>query len=279
MKKTNTVKHSHNRSIPVILAFLLIIVVAIGLMIGFDTLKEIWQEQCTITNPEDQVSIASGKMVKADVIADIFGIKPGANLAKIDFSERREKALEKIPNLRDLRISRRLPNRVAITIEEREPIARMGLKNGKNDTGKVVDSEAVVFYCARGTQLLPIIREAHAPGSASGAKLGARARAALRLVEACRETDFQELGILEVDTSPNDYLLATINTGMSYARLKIAWEDMDAPATPASRASLNRQLQHVRDAIRTRLGDGAVIWNATDFSSPGRIYADTKGKL
>lgn len=279
MKKTNTVKHSHSRSVPVILSFIVVIVVAIGLIIGFDRLKEIWQEQCRITDFEDQVSIASGKMVKSDVIADIFGIKLGANLAKIDFADRREKALEKIPNLRDIRISRRLPNRVTITIEEREPIARMGIRNGKSDTGKVVDSESVVFYCARGTQLLPIIREAHAPGSAAGTKLGARARAALRLVEACRDTEFQELGILDVDTSPSDYLLATINTGASYARLKIAWEDMDAPATPASRTSLNRQLQHVRDAIRTRLGDGAVIWNATDFSSPGRIYADTKGKL
>jgi len=54
---------------------------------------------------------------------------------------------------------------------------------------------------------------------------------------------------------------------------------MDEPETPASRASLIRQLTHLRDAIRTRVGEGAVIWNATDFSYPGRIYADTKGKL
>lgn len=279
MKKSNTVKHSSSGSLLVFISVVLVSIGAVAIAIGYDRLRSVYNEQSIVADYDNQITIASGKMVKADVIADIFGIKPGANLATIDFGEKRKAALEKVPNLRDIRIIRKLPDRVTITIEEREPIARLGVKNGKGDTGKVVDAESVVFYCARGTQLLPIIREAKTPGSAAGSKLEPRARAALRLVEACRESEFQELGLLEVDTSPVDYLLATINTGSSYARLKIAWEDMDESATPASRTSLNRQLQHLRDAIRTRIGDGAVIWNATDYSSPGRIYADTKGKL
>lgn len=279
MKKTNTVKHPNSRNLTVIFSVILVSVLAVGLMIGYEKIKSIWQEQGIVVDMENQVSIESGKMVKADVIADIFGIKPGANLTTIDFDEKRKTALEQIPNLRDLRISRKLPDRVMIKLEEREPLARLGIKNGRGDTGKVVDADSVVFYCSRGTQLLPLIREPNAPGTGKGAKLGPRARAALRLVEACREADFQEIGILEVDASPSDYLLATINTGSAYSRLKIAWEGMDEPSTPASRTSLNRQLQHLRDAIRTGIGNGAVIWNATDFSSPGRIYADTKGKL
>lgn len=277
--KTNSVSRPSRWGAMFVLSVLAVTAVGIAVFIGYDQLRDIWREQGIITDYDNQVSIQSGKMVKADVIAGIFGLKTGANLNTIDFALKREQALEKIANLRELKIRRQLPDRVTITIEEREPIARVGLKGLKRDTGKVVDSEGVVFYCSRGTQLLPLIRESSAPGTSAGHRLEARAKAALKFVEVCRDPAFHELGILEVDSSPHDFLLATINTGSNYTQLKLAWEDMDAPSTPASTASLIRQLTHLRDAIRTRLGEGSVIWNATDFSSPGRIYADTKGKL
>ena len=153
------------------------------------------------------------------------------------------------------------------------------MRGRKGDTGKVVDVDGVVFLCSRGTRLLPVLREASEPGTSIGHRLDGRARAALRFVAACQDPAFQELGILEADVAYPDWLFATINTGTSYTQLKLAWDGMDEPETPESHASLLRQLTHLRDAIRTRIGDGAVIWNATDFSYPGRIYADTKGKL
>ena len=42
--------------------------------------------------------------------------------------------------------------------------------------------------------------------------------AALRLVEVCREAEFLELGLLEVDTSKHDFLFATLG---NYSKLKI----------------------------------------------------------
>lgn len=260
-------------------SLILVLALIIALSLGYEKLHAIWAEQCVIDCLEDQVEIDSGKMVKADVIAGIFGLKPGANLAFVDFAEKRQQALAKIPNLRELHVLRTLPNRVKITFEEREPLARLGIRNTKDVSGKVVDSEGMVFYCSRGTQLLPIIRESSAPGTSAGKILGNRAKAAIRFIEACRDPELQEIAILDVDISPADFLLATINTGSNYASLKLAWEGMDDPATPVSHANLIRQLTHLRDAIRTRVGENAVIWNATDFSRPGRIYADTKGKL
>lgn len=280
MKKvSNKVRRTGPWAILTGLGVALVVATVIGLSIGYEKLHRLWIEQCEIKSMERQVSISSGKMVKADVIAGVFGLKLGANLALIDFEAKRADALSKIPNLREIRVQRHLPNRVVIDFEEREPIARLSLRGQKGASAKVADSEGVVFYCARGTQLLPIIREAASPGTAVGKRLANRAQAALRLIEACHESAFQELGILEIDVGEPDWLRATINTGSNYAQLKLAWEGMDEPATPASRTSLNRQLTHLRDAIRTHIGDGAVIWNATDLSSPGRIYADTKGKL
>lgn len=277
--KTNKVRKTGPWALLGGIAIVSIVVLTVALALGYEKLHALWIEQCVITDMEEQVHIDSGKMVKADVLAGIFGLKVGANLALIDFDAKREEALSKIPNIREIYVKRHLPNRVTILFEEREPVARLSLRGQKGASAKVADTEGVVFMCARGTQLLPIIREPLQPGTAVGKRLGNRAKAAIRFIEACREPAFQELSILEIDVGESDWLRATINTGSNYAQLKLAWDGMDEPPTPASRASLNRQLTHLRDAIRTRVGDGAVIWNATDTSSPGRIYADTKGKL
>ena len=64
-------------------------------------------------------------MVHPDVITYHFGLTNGANLATIPFSQLREKLLKRVPNVRDIRIERRLPNRVTVEVIEREPIARI----------------------------------------------------------------------------------------------------------------------------------------------------------
>ena len=96
--------------------------------------------------------------------------------------------------------------------------------------------------------------------------------AALRLVEVCREAEFLELGLLEVDTSKHDFLFATLG---NYSKLKILWTGMDDP-TPESAADLRKRLTQLRDAIRAKVVPNAVIWNAT---IPDRIFLDTQEKF
>ena len=79
-----------------------------------------------------------------------------------------------------------------------------------------------------------------------------------------------------MDISKPDYVSAIL--GRSYSTAKIAWEGMDDPS-PASRAELAHRLGLLLKAIRTRIGDNAVIWNAADLANPGRIYADTKESI
>lgn len=279
--KVNRIHRPRRGLIKAIFLALLLAAVATALILAFTHLRARYLALCTITDAEKQVSIEAGKMVKKDVLAHCLGLTNGANLATIDFEEKREETLRKIPNLREIVIRRHLPDRVSVTIEERTPIARLALKGKKKsaNTGRVADEEGVVFEFMRGTELLPVILEKTAPLTARGQRLTGRARAAIHLVAACHDPALQEIGLLDIDLSRRDYLLATISTGTRYAQLKIAWEGMDEEETPASRASLVRQLTHVRDAIRARVADDAVIWNATDFSTPGRIYADTKGSL
>ena len=76
--------------------------------------------------------------------------------------------------------------------------------------------------------------------------------------------------MLEVDISKQDFLVATLG---NYNLARVAWEGMDDP-TPATRKNLDRQLTHLAKAIRSRLGEGATSWDATDTSTPTHIYAN-----
>ncbi len=277
--KGNRIHASRRRLLVPLLLGALALCALGGLVFFFGKLRETLLDQGLVRHAESQVFIEPGKTVGKGVIAYYLGLTNGANLAVLDFGERRDEILRRIPNLRDVHIRRQMPDKVFVTVEERKPIARLNVKGRRADSGRVVDAQGVVFESLRGTRLLPVIREKAPPGTAKGQRLTGRARAALRLVEACHESALQEVAPLDVDVSHADWLLATLNTGRSYVQLKIAWEGMDDDETPASRASLVRQLTHVRDAIRSDVGANAVIWNATDYSYPGRIYADTKGNL
>lgn len=273
--KTNKIKHREHHAPLAIAAIVIIGITLVGLYIGYEKLRELWLEQSIIRDMDRQVTIASGKMVKAEVIATYFGLKPGANLSLIDYQKKREEILASVANLKDLRVRRQLPDRVIIDFEERVPIARLGIKGQRKDLGYVVDADGVVFRCFRNTQLLPIIHEGTRQSASAGRRVTARSRAAIKLLDICRNSEFQDIGILDIDTTSPDYLFVTINTGTNYTRLKLAWEGMDNPS-PASDAELIERLTRLKQAFASRIGTNAVIWNATEKS---RIYADTKGKL
>ena len=154
--KANKVERSGRRRAYAIIALVVLAAIATGVTLGYEKLRAMWLEQCVVRDVNEQVEIVAGTMVKADVVAGEFGLKNGANLALIDFDEKRKAILKKIPNLKAVSIARRMPDKVTIVTEERVPIARMNIHGSRQTSGKVVDSEGVVFMCQRGTRLLPI---------------------------------------------------------------------------------------------------------------------------
>ena len=272
MSKANKIERPNRTGLIITVVLVLLIGIGIGAVLAYDKLKAVYLEQCVITDMPSQVEITSGKMVHPSTIAEELGLRTGANLALIDFIAKREELLAKVPNLRSVRIARRLPDKVIVTAEERTPVARMGLRGKSGETGRVVDTEGMVFIWQRGTQTLPIIREALPPGTPKGQRITRRTLAALRLVEACREPGFAEFGILEVDTSKPDFLLVTLG---NYSKVKIAWNEMDEQ-TPAAMADLRIRLGNLQKAIRSQIAPNTTIWNAT---MPDTVFADTQGKL
>ena len=269
--RANTIEPTRGRRGPVVVALLVCAALLIGgLALGFGKLREIYLEQCVITDMPNQVLIVSGKMVKADVIAENLGLRAGVNLALVDFKQKRDELLRRIPTLRTVSISRKLPDKVEIVAEERVPIAKMGVHGRRVPTGRVVDSEGVVFPCMRGTQLLPTIVEPQSPGTATGQRLKGRSLAALRLVETCRAPEFGDLAVLEVDVAKPDYLLVTL--GGNYARAKIAWDGMENPDDHRL-DDLKVRLAKLQSAIRANVTGDAKLWNAT---LPDRIFSDSE---
>jgi len=258
---------------PLVLAASLALLAALaaGGYLAYSRLRAIWMEQCVIADVERQVSISTGANIKAGLILYQFGLKKGANLAQIDFARKRRETLERIPNIRALTISRHLPDRVEITVDEREPIARMNVKGNKGVTGRVVDAEGVVFVREAGTSLLPVIFEAKTTFTPPGKTLSGRASSALGMIEACRRDDLSGLGMLNVYTHHPDYLVATLD---DYTFAKISWDGMDAPSAGTDECMMT-QLRCLRDAKRNASAHGIVSrgWNVTQ---PGVAAADTK---
>lgn len=272
MKANKIERKAGKRSVLAFLALILLAALLGGVAFAYTKLRDIYLEQCVITDATEQVAITSGKLVKADVIAGMFGLTNGANLARIDYGARREKCLREQPAIRSLSITRHLPDRIEISVVERTPEVRLNLVKSKNETGKVADADGIVFRSFRGTGTLPVIREAAEKATPPGKKLPERALAALRLIEVASDTEFADLRILEVDATPPDYLVATFG---NYARAKIAWEGMNNP-TAANQKNLVERLRQLRDAMRTKAAIGIGVWNAT---MPNKVFADTKDKI
>ena len=264
------------RAILVTLGIILLTALVVGICITYSKLHDIWVEQCEIVDVAKQVRITTGQYIKEGVILEKFGLRKGANLALIDFRKKREEILGDVPNIREMKIERHLPERVEILVEERVPIARLWEKDSKTLSYRVVDSDGVVFDRARGTGLLPIIYESPKSVTPIGKRLTGRARAALSLLELARTAPFTDMPILGADTTPTDFILSTLG---NYDKAKIAWTSMDEP-TATTQECLTRQLRHLHDAFTTGIARTSgptphpVSWNAV---IPGKkVYANTK---
>lgn len=260
------------REIALVVFAILFCAAVLGALVAYRKLRSLWIEQCAITDPETQIEVViNGKTIQPDAIREGFGLVKGANLWQADFEGLRRSILDRRHNIRDISISRRLPSHATIFVTEREPVAKVDLVGAKKESHLVADSDGVVFPYWRRADSLPTIKVPVTPGlPASGQRLAGNALAALRLVEAMREPEFQELGIREIHANKPDFLWVTLG---NYQRAKVAWEGMDAAQSAAAKENMLKIMRHLRDAINADLTGAAVVWNATE---PGKIYADTK---
>jgi hypothetical protein len=249
--------------------------IAWGAKAAYDRLKAVYERQCIVTDSGEQVEIVTGKIIPALLIINHFGLTNGVNLAHVPFPELRRRLLEVTPNLKDVKISRTIPNSIRVEAIERVPVVRVIGSGANAAKSNAADHDGVIFwYPQRDTATLPIIRENKKFTSKPGEQLTGMALAALRLLEEASELEYSALKIQEVETFKPDYLFATLGDS---SRAKIAWADMEKP-TKASRISLTNQLARLTQLVKSNLAAGTKLWNATDWGTPARIYANDPTK-
>lgn len=235
--------------------------IAAGAVIAFKTLSGICREQCRAKS-QDSITVTSGKMISPELIISRFGLTNGVNLAEVPFAEIRSLFLKNVPQIKEITITRHIPDKVRIEVVEREPAVRL------SGDGRVADAEGVVFEYYRGTSMLPLITDNEAASDAMpGNKLSGHAAAALRLIlaAASKNGDAPPLRILSVDATKTDFLLLTLS---DYRQALFAWTNMDDD-TPAAREAMKEQIAALSTAIATQIGNSGKMWDAT---VPGRAF-------
>lgn len=208
-------------------------------------------------------------------IRDLFGLTNGCNLALIDFDEMRSEILRREPIIKSLSVTKRLPNSVSITAEERKPVVRVNYqvevmktadgRSRRHERWDVADSEGVVFrFSRKDSQLLPRIKGGPNPPVERGGRLTGKALAALRLVEVCSSKEFAGMNFDEIDISGASYLKAHFGAPTGEGNvLCVDWNFMGgADDDPTPR--LKTAVQKVRQSIATRLPGPMCIYTVTD---------------
>jgi cell division septal protein FtsQ len=217
------------------------------------------------SNPEFAVGrfeYHSNGGIPARQAAAAAGLRSDMNLMEVDPGEVRSRLLA-LPRVKDVRVERRLPDRLVIEVNERLPVAWMtsvehGRGNNIDQRSRLfVDRDGVVFKCEellREYMMLPVINAADQPVITLGREIGSAAvRGALTLLEEMRVRDWPvPCSVSRIDI-PNSWTLAAeMESGALYtfhpehlARQldRLAFILGKARAARRSVASVNLQMQ------------------------------------
>lgn len=111
-----------------------------------------------------QLNFKSDGVLTEANLSEIANVSAGMMLLELDLAGIRER-IEKIPVVKEVIVSREMPDRLNILVKERVPVAwiscpPLGIRQGDMDRGFLVDSEGHLFRCLDLTeeiQVLPII--------------------------------------------------------------------------------------------------------------------------
>jgi hypothetical protein len=207
-----------------------------------------------------RATVETGGTLPADDVRSYLRLHEGSMpLFGTDISRQRDALLRDAPAVRDIVVSRHLPDRLVVRIVEREPLARLGR------TARVLDTEGCVFVRYNGIEALPVITGFDLIAAVPGARLRGQAQAAIEVLERCRAAE-TELPVAEVDISREDALLCTM---VDQRQVLLAWDNMGTRSA-GSLAALDGRLRELLAAMHSDRGRDRRLW---DVTVAGRVYA------
>ena len=250
-------------------SFLFVVAAIIaGLYFAFHMYYRKSTDLFVVKDTEENIIIDTGRTVTPDLVKMFLGIEEGVNLFSINVDEKRDELLQKAPSIKDISIKRYMPDRLVISIIEREPVARVGMD------GQVVDDEGVVFArSSKDASTLPVICKTKTKGKPKkpvpGDRLQGMDMAAVRLAASTFRPDCKSR-LNYIDTSKSRYLHLIFPDGRE---ARIAWEDMDK-CTSSAWNKMILQFDRLIDCMDTDVGKLHHLWDA---QHPKRIYARPTG--
>jgi len=194
-----------------------------------------------------------GEVLTPKHIYEYLTLNNCSNLFAFNMSNERAALLKKVPRIKDLEFTRRLPGELTIMIHERLPVARL-------DMGAyylTIDREGHVLGTSSGSKNLPVISGHKLAGLRPGIQLDDRKTT--RALEALMACDAMPAGnyvkIKNIDVGKADLLELTLSDG---ERVNLSWTDMDRPST-TSRDSLERKLTRLAESLKSAAARGKKI--------------------
>ncbi len=168
----------------------------------------------------------SGSVLTREEILRHSGVNKGQNLFEIDLKQVRAN-LELLPEVKRVQVRRQIPDRLAIKIEERQPIARVTTQQGVRWETYAIDEEGFIMNLGeRDLSDRPLITGAKISDLRVGNPVASpEIFQAIDMIRKCELTTLNALFEIEsVDVSRNHMLLVQTVDGM---RAKIGLEFMD----------------------------------------------------
>lgn len=214
----------------------------------------------TLKDVRRNVTITTGKTLTPDLLLEVLQLKEGVNLFSIPIDKRRRDLMEWAPNIRELSIVRRLPDKLTISVVEREPIARLG------QNGCVTDEEGIVFVRYAGTGRLPLIQGADSLSQIKpGDQLHGIALSAVRLVENASRPECKSR-ILVIDVKQEEFFQLTFS---DHRMANFAWPGMEDDEKNTF-YSMQKHFDQLGTIMESEAGRMCRIFDAR---VPGRITA------
>jgi cell division protein FtsQ len=162
-----------------------------------------------------RVEVLAGPRVGEAAVLAAASIERGTNLFALDPDAIEDRVMV-LPGVRSVRVVRRLPNRVAIEVEEREPYALVNVTGAGDASGLFwIDAEGRLVGSARrpGSPPLPILSGVERPAVDPNAPLSDRLRTGLQLLGAIQQAGERAAGrISEIElVQADDPVLYTID--------------------------------------------------------------------
>ena len=230
-----------------------LLALAVVLWVGLQFLNRYLLQQNDLFRIREFKIKCVGEVITSKHVMDYAELAGASNLFALNIAEKRDFLQKKVPRVKSVKISRRLPGELIIEVQERTSIARLEM-SGYYLT---VDREGCVLGPSSGASQLPVISGHAMPGLRPGLRLGGTpVMNALEVFDVCETTQIRDLfKVLRIDVRNREALELSLGNG---ERVRLAWPQM-GKGDALERDHLEQKLLKLAEILKTAAAQGKRV--------------------